>query len=361
VAEALRSHRPAVELYFVGSVEGIERSLVEKSGLVVQGYDAVQAGQIHGINPLRAAVNVGRLAVGVMQSMRLMQQRRPHAVLSTGGWVSFPVAVAARLTGVPLVIYLPDIEPALTIKSTQPLAEKVAVTTEASAAYVPADKMIVTGYPLRQQVSEATRALGIEHFDLDPLRKTLLVFGGSLGSRNINAALIDILPHLLSRDDLQVIHVTGERDWERAQAQIRDRLPTGATRYHVFPYLHETMGLAYAAADLALCRSGASTLGELPYFHLPAILVPYPYAWRYQKVNADYLSERGAAVIMPDEDMNTSLLETIEGLLDDPARLAEMRDHTAALARPDAADRIAGLLFELSGEPVGQHTGEAHL
>jgi UDP-N-acetylglucosamine--N-acetylmuramyl-(pentapeptide) pyrophosphoryl-undecaprenol N-acetylglucosamine transferase len=109
------------------------------------------------------------------------------------------------------------------------------------------------------------------------------------------------------------------------------------------------MGSALAAADLALCRAGASTLGELPLFGLPAVLVPYPYAWRYQRVNADWLAERGAAVRMDDERLGEELLPTLRRLLDDRARLSDMRKRMRALARPEAAARLATELLALAG------------
>jgi UDP-N-acetylglucosamine--N-acetylmuramyl-(pentapeptide) pyrophosphoryl-undecaprenol N-acetylglucosamine transferase len=116
--------------------------------------------------------------------------------------------------------------------------------------------------------------------------------------------------------------------------------------YRAFPYLHDDMGLAFAAADLVVCRAGASTLAELPLFALPAILVPYPYAWRYQRVNADYLSERGAAIRLDDEDMSERLFDEITHLIHDEARLREMSEGSRALANPDGAAALARLLID---------------
>jgi UDP-N-acetylglucosamine--N-acetylmuramyl-(pentapeptide) pyrophosphoryl-undecaprenol N-acetylglucosamine transferase len=170
----------------------------------------------------------------------------------------------------------------------------------------------------------------------------LLVFGGSRGARSINIALIDSLPKLLARGDVQIIHVTGELDAERADAV--KNMPD----YHPFAYLHDDMGLAMAAADLCVCRSGASTLGELPYFGLPSILVPYPHAWRYQKVNADYLASRGAALVLPDEQMSEKLVVEVEALLTSPPRLESMKQAACDLSQGDAAANIVALLWQVS-------------
>jgi UDP-N-acetylglucosamine--N-acetylmuramyl-(pentapeptide) pyrophosphoryl-undecaprenol N-acetylglucosamine transferase len=118
-------------------------------------------------------------------------------------------------------------------------------------------------------------------------------------------------------------------------------------RYHAYPYLHAAMGAAMAAADLVICRAGASILGELPYFGLPALLVPYPYAWRYQKVNAGWLTDRGAAMIVADGDLETQLLPTTLDLLADESRRSAMAAAARALAQPEAARRLAEMLTAL--------------
>ncbi|HEX2619636.1 MAG TPA: UDP-N-acetylglucosamine--N-acetylmuramyl-(pentapeptide) pyrophosphoryl-undecaprenol N-acetylglucosamine transferase [Phototrophicaceae bacterium] len=343
VAEALHEHCPETEQYFVGSAGGFERNLIQKSGLTFASFDEVQAGPVHGINPLKALVSGGKLIIGTGQAFGILRRHKPEAILSTGGWASLPIALAAWFLRIPLVIYLPDIEPGLTIKTLRPFSRKICVTTAESAPFFRADQMVVTGYPLREQVLTANREQGIAHFKLDTSRQTLLVFGGSLGSRNVNIALIDTLPELLKRP-VQIIHVTGNTDYERSQEQVR-ALKIDTTHYHDFAYLHGDMGLAFAAADMALCRSGASILGELPYFGLVGILVPYPYAWRYQKVNADYMAKQQAAIAMEDASMERDLLPTLLDLLDHPAKLAEMKANAAALAQPQAAWKIAQILI----------------
>lgn len=341
-AEAALTQQPETELVFVGSVGGFERPLLEQAKLPFKAVEAVQAGPIHGINPLRALASGGKLLAGTAQAIRLIGRYRPQVILSTGGWVSFPVAQAGWLRRVPVLIYLPDIEPGLTIKAQRFFATRIAATTAESRAFVPAHKLIVTGYPLRGQVMQATRAQAIAHFGLDPAKKTVLVFGGSRGAQTINIATLKLLPDLLARGDVQVLHVTGTLDWERT-APHRD-----TPHYHPFAYLHDDMGLAFAAADVAVCRSGASVLGELPYFGLPSILVPYPFAWRYQKVNADYLTERGAALTLLDDRMDAELLPTLNALFNDTARLEAMRTRARALAQPDAAERLADVLRQLA-------------
>ena len=324
----------------------MERNLVAQSGIAFASYHEVFAGPLHGVNPLRIAASVLKLAFGSLQSLFLLLRIRPQIILLTGGWANLPVALSAQFLGIPLVIYLPDIEPGLTIKALQPFAKKIAITVEASARYFPAGKSIVTGYPMQVNRLSAARESAQQHFKLDADRKTLLVFGGSRGARNINMALADKLRNLLD-DGLQIIHITGELDWERNLQQVGDL--SDHPHYHPFAYLHDEMGLAFAAADLVICRAGASTLAELPFFGLPAILVPYPYAWRYQKVNADYLADRGAAIRLNDEEMSEKLYSTVSALFNDETRLSEMRAKSRALANPDGARRLAALLLDMAG------------
>jgi UDP-N-acetylglucosamine--N-acetylmuramyl-(pentapeptide) pyrophosphoryl-undecaprenol N-acetylglucosamine transferase len=145
-----------------------------------------------------------------------------------------------------------------------------------------------------------------------------------------------------------VIHITGDADWTLVK-QHQNQLPKElAGHYHAMPYLHE-MGAALAAADIVVSRAGASVLGEYPVFGLPAILVPYPYAWRYQKVNADYLSQRRAAIVIEDHRLKDELLKTLNVLFENPNKLKAMRAAMFELSHPRAAEKIASLLIELAG------------
>ena len=323
----------------------MEHKLAAQSAIDFAGCHEVYAGPIHGVGPLRLMMSLIKLKIGILQSFVKLLSIRPQVILLTGGWANLPVALAAWPLNIPMALYLPDIEPGLTIRVLQRFAAKIAITVEASARYFPPEKTALTGYPLQENRLKATRAQAIGHFGLDPSRQTLLVFGGSRGARSINIALGGILAKLLA-DGLQIIHITGELDWRRTQQQA------GELRHHpdyrAFAYLHDDMGLAFAAADLAVCRAGASVLAELPLFGLAAILIPYPHAWHYQKVNADYLSARGAALRLNDEDLSSSLYDAIKRLISGN-QLAEMQAQAKALANPDGARRLAALLTEIGG------------
>ena len=335
---------PDTRLFYVGTVGGFERPLVEGANVSFVAHDEVQAGPIHGVNPLRMLTSAIKLIMGTVQAFGLLGKHKPQAILSTGGWVSLPVAIAASIRRIPMLVFLPDIEPGLTIKVLRLFSKKVAITVAESSRYFRDGQTVVTGYPLRDEFLNATREGGIEHFRLDPERKTLLIFGGSRGSRAINIVISNILGDLLD-DGWQVIHVTGTLDWERTQEQIGDLAEH--PHYHAYDYLHTELGLAMAAADLVVCRAGASTLAEFPLFGLPSILIPLAYSWRYQQMNADYLAGRGAAIHLPEEEAEAQLLPLIRDLLNDPARLDTMHTCAKQMANPDGARNVAKVLAEL--------------
>lgn len=303
------------------------------------------AGPLNGVGAVRALGSLFKLTVGVLQAIALLLRHRPQAILLTGGWANVPLAVAGWLLRAPVLVYLPDIEPALTVKVIARFARRVAVTVADSRAFFDPDKTVVTGYPLRRAVREATREGGRAHFELDANRPVLLVFGGSRGARSLNIAVESILPDLLA-EGVQVLHITGTLDWERSQEATHAH--RDAPDYHPFAYLHDEMGSALAAADVVVCRGGASTLGELPYFGLAGVVVPYPHAWQYQKVNADYLAERGAAVRVNDEDLGNNLHTTLRHLLMNRVQLEQMQANARHLAH-DGAVALAAELLKMAG------------
>jgi UDP-N-acetylglucosamine:LPS N-acetylglucosamine transferase len=274
-----------------------------------------------------------------------LRRFRPDALFLTGGYVGVPVALAGRQ--LPKTVFVPDIEPALAMKWIARTADRVCVSTQQSVSfYDRRERVRVTGYPIRPAFRGLTRAEGRRGLGLSLDRPVVLVSGGSRGARSINEAVWRILPGLLMR--AQVVHLTGTLDWPRVDGILRHKAGARLDDYHPFPYLHEEMGEALAAADVAVSRAGASVLGEYPHFGLPSILVPYPHAWRYQKVNADHMVERGAAVQLDDAALNDQLWPTLVGLLDAPERLLAMAAAARTLATQSASESIAEQIIALA-------------
>lgn len=320
----------------------MEQQLVERTGIPFQ---AIPAAGVHGVGLRALPGNLAKLVRGVFASRRILHDFQPDVLFFTGGFVAAPMAVAGFKR--PTALFVPDIEPGLALKFLARFADLITVTSSASSRYFSRTRRLAcTGYPLRPALSAWSRKEAYSHFGLQAGIPTLLITGGSKGARSINQAVLNVLPSLL--EIAQVIHITGTLDEQLAADAARQLPESLQTRYHFMPYLHE-MGAALAAADLALSRAGASVLGEYPFFGLPAVLVPYPYAWRYQKLNADYLAERNAAVVLPDSSLAANLLNVLQQLLLDKARLSEMSASSRSLARPAAANEIASHLVRLAG------------
>lgn len=347
-AEIQNAEPKELRVLWVGSIGGMEAELVKRAGV---DYIAIPAGQLHGVG-MRLLPNLLATGRGYFTARKILRRFQPQALFFTGGFVAVPMALAGRK--LPSVVYVPDIEPGLALKTLSHFARRIAVTTEESRQYFSNSAAVtVTGYPLRSDLLAWERKAAQEALQLSPDLPTLLVFGGSKGARSINTALMPILPDLLS--EMQVVHISGALDWPAVKAG-RDRLAEQLAangdasllteRYRPYAYLHDEMGAAFAVADLVVCRAGASTLGELPAYGLPAILVPYPHAWRYQYVNAQYLARRGAAQILADQDLPTQLLPMVRQLMRDPQQRARMQQAMRSLAQPLAAHTIASLLLE---------------
>lgn len=344
VIAELRVGHPGVQVLWIGTAGEMEERLVPEAGFQLE---TVAGGGVHGVGLVTGLRNSVRLARGWIAARQLVRRFRPDVLLLTGGYTNLPTALAAWERRMPMVVFLPDVEPGLAIKSLGRIASRIACTTEESRAFFPGRKVTVTGYPVRPGLIPAmSQTEAREGLGLAPDRPTVLAFGGSRGARTINSVLLGILPELLA--DYQVIHISGHLDWDRVVAQATALPAELRTRYRPFAYLDAEMGQALRAADLAVARAGAATLGEFPAFGLPAILVPYPYAWRYQKVNAEYLAQAGAAVHLEDGDMGAELLPTIRRLLSNHEALQRMRTAMLKLDSPDAARRLADILMDLA-------------
>jgi UDP-N-acetylglucosamine--N-acetylmuramyl-(pentapeptide) pyrophosphoryl-undecaprenol N-acetylglucosamine transferase len=344
VLDAFRAEHPTSEILWVGGEGGMEETLVKPTGIPFQ---SIPAAGVHGVGLRALPGNLGKLARGYVSARRILREFRPDALFFTGGYLAAPMALAGMK--VPTLLYVPDIEPALALKTIARFADRIAITASESADYFPSRaRLVETGYPVRADFLKWGRPSAQKALNLHGDKPVLLVTGGSRGARSINQA---VLQHLSSLLELaQVIHITGQLDWPTIEAATSSLSGTNRRDYHAFPYLHEEMGAALTVADLVLSRAGASSLGEYPLLGLPAVLVPYPHAWRYQKVNADYLASRGAAVVLEDSRLKEELFEVVQSLLTDSAKREAMRASMRALSRPQAARQIAQQLIELAGE-----------
>jgi UDP-N-acetylglucosamine--N-acetylmuramyl-(pentapeptide) pyrophosphoryl-undecaprenol N-acetylglucosamine transferase len=277
----------------------------------------------------------------------ILAQRRPAAVFTTGGYVAIPVAIAARLLGIPVLLWEGNLIPGRSVELIAPLVDAVAVSWAASCERLAARgrPCFLTGTPIRD-----TRAVDREaarvRLGIPPGARLLLVFGGSQAVRRLNTAVAAALPRLVER--VHVLHVTGHDGYAVALAG-REALPADRRdRYQPFPFLREEMLDALAAADLVVGRAGSSTLAETTALGLPIIVVPYPHAGGHQRANAAALARAGAAQLIEDEAFDEDALLGAARLLEDPQRHLALSAAARAMGRPGAADAVAELLLTLA-------------
>ncbi|MPZ68218.1 MAG: undecaprenyldiphospho-muramoylpentapeptide beta-N-acetylglucosaminyltransferase [Actinobacteria bacterium] len=345
VADALRGH----DVSFIGTRAGAEARLVPDAGYRLEPVEV--AGFDRG-RPL-SILPAGLRALGAVRaSRRILKAAAPDVVLGVGGYVSLPACLAARSRRIPIVIHEQNIVLGLANKMCRRSAEAVAVSFEATLAEA-GPKGRFTGNPVAKAFAEADlgseRARALETYSLEDGRRTLLVFGGSQGALRINDAAAGLAALWKDRSDLQVLHITGAAHGTSVRAAVGD--DTGALIYRQVDFV-DRMVSAYAVADLALCRGGATTVAELGVTGVPALIVPYPYHRdRQQERHGNVLAEAGAAIVVADADVTAGKIDELAGgLLADPDRLAAMGAAARTMGVPDAADRLARVVEEAARE-----------
>ncbi len=309
-------------------------------------FEHVRTGPVVGSGVLGTFRSLTRIVVGALRVASSIGRGRPDVVLVTGGYVSVPVAIAARLRRIPLAMYLPDARPGRAAAFIAGLADRVFVTHSDVSRHIGQSKAVVTGYPVRRGLRERDRGAARRALGVADRRPLVLVFGGSQGARHLNQALAEAANTLLREVD--VIHVSGELDYAESLARSTNFAPDIASAYSLSAYLHDDAMLdALTAADLAISRAGAAVLGEYPARGLPSILIPLPISRGHQWANARLLESAGAAITIADGELDGPRLRTeIMALFGNPDVLNRMRSAAAALDRPDAAEEIAsGLLL----------------
>lgn len=346
VAERLAQQAPAAQIDFVCSARELDAHVLSRAGLTYHPLPTVPFP--YGLSP-RAVSAGARLAGACLQARRLLQHLRPQAVLGIGGFVSVPVVAAARLLRLPVALHVLDAHPDRANLSVARWARWITVAFREAAPRFPAEITEVTGCPVRAAILQATRQQGRQALGLDPQRLTVLVMGGSQGARTINEAIVGALPELL-RLPLQIIHLTGAREYDRV---VKEAAPVAELTGHYYPLaFSDEMGPLLAAADLVVGRAGASSVAEASVRGCAQILIPYPGAGGHQKANAQALEQAGAALILPNDECTPQALSAlIAELVQNTTACDEMSRAARRWSFPHAAERIAeGLLRLAAGE-----------
>ena len=314
IADQIKKLRPDAQIIFVGTQQGLEKNIIPRYGYPLRYIEIAGFKRSLSFDTLRS---FGKLFTGLIGANSLISEIKPDLVIGTGGYVCGPV-------------------------------KKVFLGyREAEKYFTGKSRKIYTGNPIRSEILSNKRSEAVKFFGLDPEKQTILVSGGSRGAQSINKAMLYVEQALSGRHDVQVLHATGEANYEEYIKELNKKGPV-EDNIVVKPYLHD-MPMALAAADLAVFRAGAIGLAELTAKGVPSVLIPYPYATaNHQEFNARAVEAAGAAKVILDKELTgEKLLEEIEHLLIRSEDLQKMKKAAKSLGRPGAAKEIAQQALQL--------------
>jgi UDP-N-acetylglucosamine--N-acetylmuramyl-(pentapeptide) pyrophosphoryl-undecaprenol N-acetylglucosamine transferase len=337
VAEEFLALNPANEVLFVGTDHGIEARLLPKLGYPLA---LISASGMKGLGTVKKILSAFRLLYGYAQSRKILKEFRPDIVLGVGGYASAPLVLAARGMGIRRFIHEQNAAPGLANKVLGHVVDRVFISMDEAAESFPKSITLMTGNPIRKEIlwgfQERVRSVG-DTF-------SLLIFGGSAGAHRINTALLEALPYLTGvKDRLRITHQTGEKDL----TLVRDGYRALGFQAIVSSFI-ENMSGAYGAADLVICRAGATTIAEVTACGKGCIFIPFPYAADdHQKKNAQSLLAKDAGFMILEEDLSgAALAQEILALMDHPEKLAQVEKNARSLAQLDAAQAIVSAMME---------------
>ena len=347
IAGELKERLPEAQLLYVGTPAGMESRIVPAAGLA---YASIDISGIDRTSMLKASKSIVKFPNSFFQARNIIKDFNPDIIVGTGGYVSFPIVLAGTFMGIKTIIHEQNAYPGLANRNLAKRVDRILLTFPEARQYIESENIKVTGLPVRKQMMHTDRKQARQQLGLDANLFTILAFGGSLGAKTINNAMFDFIDRSRSQS-LQIIWITGEAAYEQIQEELAGRfdLKTIRPRIKLFPYLNN-MEQAMGAADLAVCRAGASTVSELEVIGLPAILVPFPFAAdNHQEKNARALVDKNAAYLVIDEFFDgAELYKKVQELLKDPEKLKIMGQNMLKEAKPDALNEIVNEILKLS-------------
>ncbi len=343
IANKIKEYHPDAEILFVGALGRMEMEKVPASGYKIVGVPIAGLQRKLSLSNLKLPF---LLFKSIRQTVKILAEFKPDAVVGTGGYASAPLLYAAGLKKVPYVIQEQNSFAGITNKLLAKKAGKICTAYEGMEQFFPAEKIMMTGNPVRKAIEECSglKQEGITHFQLHSGVKTILVIGGSLGARTVNQALLGGL-EVLANSGVQVIWQTGKGFYEQAKQAAKPF----AGKIQVFDFIAR-MDLAYAAADLVISRAGASSVSEICLAGLPSVLVPSPnVAEDHQTKNAMALVKKNATVLVKDNEASSQLIAEALHIINDRTKLKELSNNAAAMAFRDSAGVIAEEVLKLAG------------
>jgi UDP-N-acetylglucosamine--N-acetylmuramyl-(pentapeptide) pyrophosphoryl-undecaprenol N-acetylglucosamine transferase len=343
IKQALVQLSPHARVVFAGTRNGLEAALLPRQGETLNTIWIAGFSRRHLLRNVALPV---KLLVSFCQSLKLISSFKPQVVIGTGGYVMGPVLWTAQKMGIPTLLQEQNSYPGYTTKRLAPNATVVCAGFEDARSRLDAKRIEFTGNPLRSSFRTSDRTAARAQWNLDSRRKTLLIFGGSAGARSINEAVAAAIPELTKSFNL--IWQTGKAGVPSTADASTINLAKESHHLQILEFIDDMSG-AYAASDLAICRSGAMTLAELAMTGTPAILIPYPFATDdHQTANAQAVVSKGAGMLVKDSDLNSStLVNSVARCLGSESELQKMAAFMKSLARPDAATRVAEIALSI--------------
>ena len=348
IIDSLKSLQP-VELLYIGGKGGVENEIVPRYGLPMKTIWISGFARSLSLKNLLFPLKV---VVSLVQSLIILRRFRPAVAVGCGGYVTGPILWMAARLGIPVLIQEQDVHPGVTSKLLAGSANTICLSFEAASQHFSAnrEKLVVAGNPVRAEVNRGDRVASLRQWQLDPQKLTLFVFGGSQGSRAINLAMAGIWKDLRDKHAVQLIWQSGPGQFADVEKRMDNR-----SDMVLLPYV-EDMAAAYAAADIIICRAGASSLAELAMVGKAAVLVPYPHAaGDHQARNAQTMAEAGAALMVREGDgWEPKLKIAIEKLIENEALRRKQGESWAEMAKPEAGRTIAAEIIKLSEHGTGR-------
>ncbi len=285
-----------------------------------------------------------RFLKGSLESLLLVLAFRPDTVVGFGSIVSVPLVLLAWLFRIKTIIHEQNVIPGQANMFLAKFSDKIAISFQESRNYFkgPSRKIVFTGNPIRKQLSRIDKNKAREFLGLNAERFTILVTGGSAGSQRINRGFLNAVSRIKDKHNLQIIHLAGSGDYNFLEDTYKD----SGMDIRLFSFLNQ-VEYAYSAADLVVSRAGATTIAEIISFGLAAIIIPYPFAREHQASNAKVLADKGAAIVIKDNELDSDILrQVIEGLINNPGKIEKMRSGYNNIIVPNANDLLVGEVFK---------------
>ena len=354
-ARLVKERHPEAEVLFVGAERGMENQLVPREGYDLRTVNIMRFQRSISLFSLKYNLKtLYHLPASRRQAKAILREFQPDLVLGTGGYASYPVVREAAKLHIPCAIHESNAVPGLTTKMLANVADRILVGFEESRQYYKhPDRVVVTGTPVRGDFFELNRAQARAQLGITDEKPLVLSYFGSLGARDMNRQMAEFMRLECKMEPFHHIHATGKAGYEWMPDHLKslgvdlDAHPGVQMREYLY-----NMSVVMAAADVVICRAGASTISELTALSKPAILIPSPnVTGNHQEKNARVLEKRGAAMVFLESESSGNLLfEETYRLLTDPERLRKMREAAGAVSAPDAAQRIYSVMIELMGK-----------